>query len=123
MNKYLSDTLYQQMALPLEQITRAVKLMLALTLLAGTVIVSLLLCMWMRTRQKETAIFISVGKSKASIFLQVFMESFFVFAFAVFLFNICNKLVSPYDLLLYFFRGKPGIEISFGICHVPFGLI
>lgn len=91
LNKYLSDkadsttsdTLYQQMALPLEQITRAAKLMLVLTLLAGTVIVSLLLCMWMRTRQKETAIFISVGKSKASIFLQVFMESFFVFAFAV----------------------------------------
>ena len=83
LNKYLSDTLYQQMALPLEQITRAAKLMLALTLLAGTVIVSLLLCMWMRTRQKETAIFISIGKSKASIFLQVFMESFFVFAFAV----------------------------------------
>ena len=78
-----SDTLYQQMALPLEQITRAAKLMLALTLLAGTVIVSLLLCMWMRTRQKETAIFISIGKSKASIFLQVFMESFFVFALAV----------------------------------------
>ena len=91
LNKYLSDkadsttsdTLYQQMSLPLEQITRAAKLMLALTLLAGTVIVSLLLCMWMRTRQKETAIFISVGKSKASIFLQIFMESFFVFAFAV----------------------------------------
>ena len=91
LNKYLSDkadsttsdTLYQQMALPLEQINRAAKLMLALTLLAGTVIVSLLLCMWMRTRQKEIAIFISIGKSKASIFLQVFMESFFVFAFAV----------------------------------------
>ncbi len=91
LNKYLSDkadsttsdTLYQQMALPLEQITRAAKLMLALTFLAGTVIVSLLLCMWMRTRQKETAIFISVGKSKASIFLQVFMKSFFVFALAV----------------------------------------
>ena len=91
LNKYLSDkadsttsdTLYQQMALPLEQITRAAKLMLALTLLAGTVIVSLLLCMWMRTRQKETAIFISIGKSKSSIFLQVFMESFLVFALAV----------------------------------------
>ena len=91
LNKYLSDkadsttsdTLYQQMALPLEQVTRAAKLMLALTLLAGTVIVSLLLCMWMRTRQKETAIFISIGKSKSSIFLQVFMESFLVFALAV----------------------------------------
>ena len=91
LNKYLSDkadsttsdTLYQQMALPLEQITRVAKLMLALTLLAGTTVVSLLLCMWMRTRQRETAIFISIGKSKASIFLQVFLESFLVFALAV----------------------------------------
>ena len=91
LNKYLSDkadattsdTLYQQMALPLEQITRVAKLMLALTLLAGTAIVSLLLCMWMRTRQRETAIFISIGKPKASIFLQVFLESFLVFALAV----------------------------------------
>ena len=78
-----SDTLYKQMALPLEQITRAAKLMLILTLMAGTAIVSLLLCMWMRTRQREAAIFISIGKSKASIFLQVFLESFLVFALAV----------------------------------------
>ena len=91
LNKYLSDkadattsdTLYQQMALPLEQITRVAKLMLALTLLAGTTVVSLLLCMWMRTRQREAAILISIGKSKASIFLQVFLESFLVFALAV----------------------------------------
>ena len=91
LNKYLSDkadsttsdTLYQQMALPLEQITRVAKLMLALTLLAGTTVVSLLLCMWMRTRQRESAIFISIGKSKASIFLQIFLESFLVFALAV----------------------------------------
>ena len=79
-----SDTLYKQMALPLEQIARAAKLMLALTLIAGTAVVSLLLCMWMRTRQRETAVFISIGKSKASIFLQVFLESFSVFALAVF---------------------------------------
>ena len=43
----------------------------------------MLLCMWMRTRQRETAIFISIGKSKACIFLQVFLESFLVFALAV----------------------------------------
>ena len=82
-NATTSDTLYQQMALPLEQIARAATLMLALTLMAGTVIVSLLLCMWMRTRQREAAIFISIGKSKAGIFLQVFLESFLVFVLAV----------------------------------------
>lgn len=78
-----SDTLYRQMALPLEQITRVANLMLVLTLITGIVIVSLLLCMWMRTRQKEAAIFTSIGKSKYSIFLQVFLESFLVFMISV----------------------------------------
>lgn len=78
-----SDTLYRQMALPLEQITKVANLMLVLTLITGIVIVSLLLCMWMRTRQKEAAIFTSIGKSKYSIFLQVFLESFLVFMVSV----------------------------------------
>ena len=78
-----SDTLYRQMALPLDQITRVANLMLVLTLITGIVIVSLLLCMWMRTRQKEAAIFISIGKSKYSIFLQVFLESFLVFLVSI----------------------------------------
>lgn len=78
-----SDTLYRQMALPLDQITRVANLMLVLTLITGIVIVSLLLCMWMRTRQKEAAIFISIGKSKYSIFLQVFFESFLVFLVSI----------------------------------------
>ena len=59
------------------------QLRLALTLVTGIVVVSLLLCMWMRTRQKETAIFISIGKSKAAIFLQMFLESFCVFLLSV----------------------------------------
>lgn len=50
-----SDTLYQQMSAPLEQISKVANLMLVLTLVTGTVVVSLLLCMWMRTRQKEVA--------------------------------------------------------------------
>lgn len=78
-----SDTLYRQMALPLDQITRVANLMLVLTLITGIVIVSLLLCMWMRTRQKEAAIFVSIGKSKYSIFLQVFLESFLVFLVSI----------------------------------------
>lgn len=79
-----SDTLYRQMVLPLEQISRTAKLILGLTFIAGMAIVSLLLCMWMRARQRETAVFISIGKPAASIFLQVFLESFIVFALAVF---------------------------------------
>ena len=48
-----SDALYRQMKAPLEQITKVVELMLILTFVTGTVVISLLLCMWTRTRQKE----------------------------------------------------------------------
>lgn len=74
-----SDTLYKQLEAPLEQIIRVSNLMQIMTFVTGTVVVSLLLCMWMRTRQKETAIFISMGKAKSSIYLQVFLESLIVF--------------------------------------------
>ena len=70
-----SDTLYQQMSAPLEQISKVATLMLILTLITGTIVVSLLLCMWMRTRQKEMAIFMSLGKAKIEIFLQTLLRS------------------------------------------------
>lgn len=78
-----SDTLYRQMEAPLKQITRMARLMLVLTLITGITVVSLLLCMWMRTRMKETAIFISIGRTKNSIVSQVFLETFLVFVLAV----------------------------------------
>ena len=78
-----SDTLYQQMSAPLEQISRVAKLMLLLTLSAGTLVVSLLMCMWMRTRQKEMAVFMSLGKRKSEIMLQVLCESGVVFLTSV----------------------------------------
>lgn len=77
-----SDVLYQQMKAPLEQIIRITKLMMAFTLLSGTVIVSLILCMWMRSRQREMAVLISLGESKGTIFLQTFLESVLIFLLA-----------------------------------------
>lgn len=77
-----SDVLYQQMKAPLEQIIRITKLMIVFTLLSGTVIVSLILCMWMRSRQREMVIFISLGESKGRIFLQTFLESVMIFLMA-----------------------------------------
>lgn len=77
-----SDVLYQQMKAPLEQIIRITKLMMAFTLLSGTVIVSLILCMWMRSRQREMAVLISLGESKGTIFLQTFLESVMIFLLA-----------------------------------------
>lgn len=70
-----SDSLYRQIEAPLEQIAKATKLILIFALLAGTLIISLLLCMWVRARQKEMGIFISMGRSRSSVFLQAFWES------------------------------------------------
>ena len=46
-------------------------------------IVSLLLCMWMRSRQKEMAVFISMGEQKIIIFLQALLEAAAVFLIAL----------------------------------------
>lgn len=89
-----SDTLYQQMSAPLEQISKVANLMLILTLITGTVVVSLLLCMWMRTRQKEVAIFMSLGKPKSEIFLQTFLEAGSVFTLSVLGATAIGKLFS-----------------------------
>lgn len=74
-----ADTLFQQMKQPLEQVIRIVRLMLYLTIGTAIIVVTLLLCMWMRSRKKEVAVYISLGEQKASIFMQMLVESFFVF--------------------------------------------
>ncbi len=89
-----SSTLYQQMSAPLEQISKVANLMLVLTLVTGTVVVSLLLCMWMRTRQKEVAIFMSLGKTKSEIFLQTLLEAGSVFTLSVLGATAIGKLFS-----------------------------
>ena len=78
-----SDTLYQQMKAPLTQITRVVSLMRLLAFGTGTAVVSLLLCMWMRSRQKEMAVFLSMGEGNSVIFWQALLESAVVFLIAL----------------------------------------
>lgn len=77
-----SDALYQQIEQPLEQVVRVVKLMQFLTIGTAAIVITLLLCMWMRARKKETAIYISLGEHKVNIFLQMLLESFMVFLLA-----------------------------------------
>lgn len=78
-----SDTLYRQMQAPLKQIIRITVLMLALIVMTAIIVLSLLLCMWTRTRIKETAVLISLGVSKLSLFLQSLTESLTLFALSV----------------------------------------
>lgn len=79
-----ADMLYRQLEVPLNRISRVMKLMLLFALAAGVTITSLLLCMWMRSRKREIAVFISMGKKKTDIFMQVFMETAAVFCLSVF---------------------------------------
>lgn len=78
-----SDALYQQMKAPLAQMTGMVGLMRIIAFLTGAAVVSLLLGMWMRGRQKEMAIYLSMGEPKLFIFLQAFLESAVVFLAAM----------------------------------------
>ncbi|MDE7001024.1 MAG: ABC transporter permease [Lachnospiraceae bacterium] len=79
-----ADILYRQLEVPLNRIVRVMKLMLVFTLAAGVTITSILLCMWMRSRKREVAVFNSMGKKKTDIFMQVFMETAVVFCLSVF---------------------------------------
>lgn len=74
-----ADQLYQQMKAPLTQITQVISLMRLLAFATGTAVVSLLLCMWMRSRQKEMAVLISMGEQKSTLCLQALLETAVVF--------------------------------------------
>ena len=78
-----SDALYMQMQAPLKQVIRITSLMLVLTVITAVIVISLLLCMWTRTRMKETAILISLGVSKISMLLQELTESLALFILSV----------------------------------------
>ncbi len=78
-----ADILHRQLEVPLNRIVRVMKLMLVFTLAAGVTITSILLCMWMRSRKREIAVFISMGKKKTDILMQVFMETAAVFCLSV----------------------------------------
>ena len=90
-----SDMLFRQMKQPLEQVMQVVKLMLYLTLGTSAIVITLLLCMWMRVRKKEIAVYISLGKTKCSILSQLFIGEFF---------GICSFFSMFYCYRKYFSR-------------------
>lgn len=89
-----SDTLYTAIQAPLQQVIQITTVMLVLTLITAVIVVSLLLCMWMRTRQKEFAVLISLGESKWSLVLQVVTEGLALFLMSVVGATFCTNLFS-----------------------------
>ena len=115
-----SDLLYQQMQAPLEQVIRISSLMLVLIIITAVIVISLLLCMWMRTRIKEMAVFISLGISKGSLFLQTMAESFSLFALSVigaaaisslFAGQLMHSLFETYELAVIANAGLSGTHL------------
>ena len=97
-----SDSLYRQMQAPLKQVTGITTLMLGIVLVTAVIVISLMLCIWMRTRAKEIAVLISLGTSKANILLQNITESFFVFFLSAIGAIIISSLISN-QLMEYLF--------------------
>lgn len=108
-----SDTLFRKTKAPLEQTIHVVKGMLVLTFVTGTVVLTILLCMWMRTRKKEAAILVSIGKSKISILLQVLLESFAVFWVSVL--GACGGGSLAAKVLKSFLVGVRTADVSFTV--------
>ena len=76
-----ADNLFQKMEIPLLQVVRVVKMMLGLSVVSSVLVITLLLSMWMRARKKEIAIYVSLGKTKVDLFMQIILECFSVFGF------------------------------------------
>lgn len=118
-----SDTLFQQMKQPLEQAIRIVQLMQYLTIGTGMIVVTLLLCMWMRSRKKEVAVYISLGERKASIFMQMMLESLLVFVASTLFAVVAGNFLAKW-LKTILFAGENSMEtLQINIQSVDIGLL
>lgn len=66
---------YDVVSAPLESLQELVNIGMAIISVVSIVIVTLLLTIWARGRKKEMGILLSLGKGKADIMLQIFMET------------------------------------------------
>lgn len=74
------DTVYRQMKFSLSQTARTFRLILYLTVFTAVFITGLLLCMWMRGRKTEIAVFISLGIPRTEILLQMALETVAIYS-------------------------------------------
>lgn len=71
----VDDTEYRQSVQPLERMETTMKLLTAVLVGIGTIILALVLLLWIRQRTKEIGIYLSIGLSKQNILLQLLTES------------------------------------------------
>ena len=112
------DTMYQKMKFSIMQVERVTKLIFILTVITSIFVVGMLLCMWMRNRKVEMAVFISLGIAKVEVFLQMVLEIICVYSLssiiAAGIFGVFTPLLSELMSKIDGF----GFGISFSIWNV-----
>lgn len=112
------DTMYQKMKFSIMQVERVTKLIFILTVITSIFVVGMLLCMWMRNRKVEMAVFISLGIAKVEVFLQMVFEIICVYSLssmiAAGIFVVFTPLLSELMSKIDGF----GYAISFSIWNV-----
>lgn len=89
------DTMYQKMKYSIIQIERITKLVFGLTVITSVFVVGMLLCMWMRNRKVEIAVFVSLGISRAEVFLQMAVEIIFIYSISIILSTGMFVILTP----------------------------
>ena len=118
-----SDTLFQQMKQPLEQVIRIVLLMLYLTIGTATIVVTLLLCMWTRSRKNEVAVYISMGEHKFSIFMQMVLESLVVFMLSTLMSTAIGRFLAQGLKGILFAEGSTAQTVQINIQLIDIGFL
>lgn len=89
------DTVYQKMKFTIIQIERIGGLIFLLTLVTSAAVIAMLLCMWIRNRKAEIAVYISLGISKIEVFLQMLFEVWMTYVISAILSSVFIRIMTP----------------------------
>lgn len=104
------DTMYQKMKFSIMQIERVTKLVFGLTVMTSIFVVGMLLCMWMRNRKVEIAVFVSLGISKLEVFLQMMTEIVCIYSLSCIMSAGIFRAIIPF--LSELMGGMDGVRIN-----------
>jgi len=90
-----SDKLLKTLTAPIRQVIRLAGMMLALTAAVAAAVISLLLSLWARSRQREFGILLALGYSKSCIFIQAWLESLIIMIPAVLVSLAMSRVLTP----------------------------
>lgn len=89
------DTVYQKLKYSIQQIERVTRLMFTLIGLTSVFIIGSLLCMWMRNRKTEIAVYFSMGLDRKNVFAQMCLECILLFTGAAAAASVIGLCVFP----------------------------